>query len=157
GASDEGLRRCILIGFSDHVARRADEGTLRCELVHGRKGLLARESVVRQSPLLVAAEVREVEGRGKEDKTILSLATAIERDWLEKLFREDMGRRTEVYYDAAAKRVLADEALRFRDLLIEKRRVEPPPADASARLLAEEILAGRIKLSGWDTTVDQWI
>ena len=156
-ASEEALRRCILIGFSDRVARRADEGTLRCEVVHGRKGLLARESVVRQSPLLVAAEIREVEGRKGEDKTILSLATAIERSWLEEYFPEDLSRRTEVFFDAAARRVLADEALRFRDLLIEKRRVEPPPADAAARLLAEEILAGRIKLSGWDTSVDQWI
>jgi len=47
--------------------------------------------------------------------------------------------------------------LRFRDLALEKRRVEPPPADAAARLLAEEILAGRIKLSGWDASVDQWV
>jgi ATP-dependent helicase HrpB len=157
GAPEDALRRCILIGFSDRVARRADEGTLRCEVVHGRKGLLARESVVRQSPLLVAAEIREVEGRKGEDKTILSLATAIERAWLEQLFPDDLSRRTEVFYDATAKRVLADEALRFRDLLIEKRRVEPPPADAAARLLAEEVIAGRIKLSGWDTAVDQWI
>ncbi|HLY10160.1 MAG TPA: ATP-dependent helicase HrpB [Planctomycetota bacterium] len=157
GAPEEALRRCILIGFSDRVARRVDEGTLRCELVHGRKGVLARESVVRQSRLLVASEVREVEGRRGEDKTILSLATAIERFWLADYFPDDLSRRTEVYYDAMAKRVLADEALRFRDLLIETRRVDPPPEDAAARLLAEEILAGRIKLSGWDTAVDQWI
>jgi ATP-dependent helicase HrpB len=156
-APEEALRRCILIGFSDRVARRADEGTLRCELVHGRKGVLARESVVRHSRLFVAAEVREVEGRGGEDKTILSLATSIEPAWLEEFFPEDLGRRTEVYYDAPARRVLADEALRFRDLLLEKRRVEPPPADAAARLLAEEILAGRVKLSGWTVAVDQWI
>jgi ATP-dependent helicase HrpB len=156
-APDEALRKCILIGFSDRVARRTDQGTLRCEVVHGRKGVLARESVVRQSPLLVAAEIREVEGRGGEDKTILSLATAIEPAWLEEYFPEDMTRRTQVFYDAAAKRVLADEVLRFRDLALEKRRVEPPPADAAARLLAEEVLAGRIKLSGWDASVDQWI
>lgn len=155
--ADEALRRCILIGFSDRVARRADQGTLRCELVHGRKGVLARESIVRQSPLLVAAEIREVEGRSGEDKTILSLATAIEPGWLEQLFPGDMTRRPEVYYDPAAKRVLAEEWLRFRDLILEKRRVEPPPADAAARLLAEEVMAGRLKLSGWDASVDQWI
>jgi ATP-dependent helicase HrpB len=157
GASDEALRKCILIGFSDRVARRADEGTLRCEVVHGRKGVLARESAVRQSPLLVAAEIREVEGRGGEDKTILSLATAIEAAWLEEFFPGDMTRRPQVFYDPAAKRVLAEEVLRFRDLVLEKKRVEPPPADAAARLLAEEVLAGRIKLSSWDAGVDQWI
>ncbi len=156
-APEEALRKCILIGFSDRVARRADQGTLRCEVVHGRKGVLARESVVRQSPLLVAAEIREVEGRGGEDKTLLTLATAIEIAWLEELFPGDLTRKPEVFYDPPAKRVLAEEGLRFRDLVLEKRRVEPPPADAAARLLAEEILAGRIKLTTWDASVDQWI
>ncbi len=50
---DEALQKCILTGFSDRVARRLDSGTLRCELVHGRRGTLARESVVQTSALLV--------------------------------------------------------------------------------------------------------
>ena len=61
---DEALQKCILIGFSDRVARRLDQGTLRCELVHGRRGVLARESVVSKSKLLVVAEIREIEQRG---------------------------------------------------------------------------------------------
>ena len=66
---DEALQKCVLIGFSDRVAHRLDQGTLRCELVHNRRGVLARESVVQHTPLLVAAEVREVEGkrRGSAD------------------------------------------------------------------------------------------
>src|SRR5208337_2023228 len=75
---DEALQKCILIGFSDRVARRIDQGTLRCELVHNRRGVLARESVVGKNELFVAAEIREVETRDKETNTILSLATAIE-------------------------------------------------------------------------------
>ena len=47
---DEALQKCILIGFSDRVARRLDQGTLRCELVHNRRGVLARESVVATQP-----------------------------------------------------------------------------------------------------------
>ena len=35
--NEEALQKCILIGFSDRVARRIDEGTLRCDLVHGRR------------------------------------------------------------------------------------------------------------------------
>ena len=83
---DEALQKCILIGFSDRVARRLDQGTLRCELVHNRRGVLARESVVQHSPLFVVAEIREIEGRGGDVNTILSLATAIEPDWLRELF-----------------------------------------------------------------------
>ena len=37
------------------------------------------------------------------------------------------------------------------------RRVEPPPADAAARLLADEVLAGRLTLNEWDHGVEQWI
>ena len=59
----EALHRCILLGFSDRVAKRLDSGTLRCELVHGGRGVLTRESVVQQSPLMVVAEIREVEGK----------------------------------------------------------------------------------------------
>ena len=76
---DEALQKCILIGFSDRVARRLDQGTLRCELVHNRRGVLARESSVQKAPLLVVAEIREIETRDKEMNTILSLATAIEK------------------------------------------------------------------------------
>lgn len=154
---DEALEKCILIGFSDRVARRLDAGSARCELVHGRRGMLARESVVQQSPLFVAADVREVGGSGGDVSTILSLATAIEEPWLLDLFPEDVQRTLDVRFDATQRRVVAMESPRFRGLVLSSRRVEPPPADAAARLLAEEVLAGRVELAEWDASVDQWI
>lgn len=156
-AKDEALQKCILIGFSDRVARRLDQGTLRCELVHGRRGVLARESKVQHSPLFVAAEIREVEGRDREVNTILSLATAIETDWLCELFPDDIESDLHVQFDPREKRVLAAELLKFRDLALAAKRVDPPPADAAARLLADEILAGRLHLPNWDHSVEQWL
>ena len=154
---DEALQKCILIGFSDRVGRRLDQGTLRCELVHGRRGVLARESKVQHSPLFVVAEIREIEGRDREVNTILSLATAIEADWLKELFPEDIKRDVHVQFDAREKRVLAAELLRFRDLALAAKRIDPPPAEASARLLAEEVVAGRLLLPNWDHSVEQWL
>ena len=154
---DEALQRCILIGFSDRVARRLDEGTLRCELVHNRRGVLARESVAQHEPLFVAAEVREVEGGEKVLNTIFSLATAIQPDWLEDFFPEDIQRGMKVFFDATARRVYAEEQLQFRGLALSAKRVEPPPADEAARLLAEEVLAGRLQLVNWDHGVEQWL
>jgi ATP-dependent helicase HrpB len=154
---DEALQKCLLIGFSDRVARRVDSGTLRCELVHGRRGVLARESAVQNQPLLVAAEVREIEGKDKAVNTLLSLATAIEEPWLRELFPEDINTTTRVFYDATSKRVYAEEQLRFRDLAIGTRRVEPPPAEEAARLLTEEVVAGRLILKEWDQGIEQWI
>jgi ATP-dependent helicase HrpB len=157
-ARDEALQKCILTAFSDRVARRLDQGTLRCELVHGRRGVLARESRVQHSPLFVAAEIREVEGReSKEVNTILSMATAIEAAWLRELFPDDIKTDLHVEFDAQQKRVLAAELLRFRDLALAAKRVDPPPADAAARLLADEILAGRLLLPLWDHSVEQWL
>jgi ATP-dependent helicase HrpB len=154
---DEALQKCILIGFSDRVTRRLDEGTLRCEMVHNRRGVLARESVVQKSSLLVAAEIREIETRDKEMNTILSLATAIEVEWLRELFPGDLKSDVHVQFDAQQKRVVAAELLRFRGLALAAKRIDPPPADAAARLLADEIIAGRLLLPNWDHAVEQWL
>jgi len=154
---EEALQKCILIGFSDRVARRVDSGTLRCELVHGHRGVLARESAVQASQLLVVAEIREGEGKDKTVNTVLSLATAINESWLRELFPDDLQTASRVFYDPNTKRVYAEEQLRFRDLNIGGRRVDPPPADQAAHLLSEEVIAGRLILKEWDHDVEQWI
>lgn len=154
---DEALQKCILIGFSDRLARRLDGGTLRCELVRGRRGLLARESAVGKAGLLVAAEIREIEGKDKTTQTLLSLATAVQEDWLAELFPADLECITRVFFDSVARRVCAEEQTRFRGLALSARRVEPPPLAEASRLLAEEVAKGRLTLTQWDHAVEQWI
>jgi ATP-dependent helicase HrpB len=119
--------------------------------------VLARESVVSKAELFVVAEIREVGGRDNEVNTILSIATAIEAAWLKELFPDDIKSEVHVQWDAQAKRVMAAELLRFRDLALAAKRLDPPPADAAARLLAEEINAGRLLLPNWDHHVEQWL
>jgi ATP-dependent helicase HrpB len=155
--SDEAVQKCVLIGFSDRVSRRLDEGTLRCEMVHKRRGTLARESVVQHNPLFVTADVREVEGADKTLNTILSLATAIESDWLRELFPADLKVESRVYFDPMAKRVFAEEQHQFRELAIVTRRIEPPPVHEAARLLAAEVAQKHLTLRNWDESVEQWI
>lgn len=153
---NEVIQKCVLTGFSDQLARRVDAGTLRCELVHGRKGVLARESVVQGSPLLVAAEVREVEGRDRELNVLLSLCTAVKAEWLKDLFPDDFSEQNDATYDAEAKRVIGRRQVLFRDLVLEGKRGDPPPEEAAA-ILAAEVLKGTLSLKGWDHAVDQWI
>ena len=78
-------------------------------------------------------------------------------DWLRELYPEDFATATRVAYDPAVKRVYAEEQVCFRGLTLSARRLEPPPAEAAARILAEEVMAGRLTLKGWDHAVDQWI
>ncbi len=153
----DALRKCILTAFSDRVGRRLEPGGTRFELVHNRRGNLARESLARESSLIVAAEVREVEGKDKAVSTLLSLATPIQAEWLMELFPEDISHQPRVWLDSASKRVYAEAQLQFRGLAIGAKRMDPPPADEAARLLADEILAGRLVLNDWDESVEQWI
>ena len=153
--SAEALQRCVLAGFPDMVALRLDGGTLRCALVHGRKGVLARESVV-GTPLLVASEVREVEIRG-DVETLLTLATAIKEEWLRELFPDGFRETTEVFFDSTLRRVLAKKQTRFHDLVLRSEQSDKVPYEQAAALLAREVEAGTCPLKLWDHAVDQWI
>ena len=170
-AADEGLdtsekpvmhdavQRCVLVGFSDHLARRLETGSLRCDLVHGRRGVLARESVV-NSPLFVASEVREVESGGGRDRAlnvVLNLATVIKEEWLRELFPQDFKEVHAVVYDPVSRRVVARDETRFRDLVLEEKLSDNPPADEAARILAREVAAGRCALDNWNEAVEQLI
>ena len=154
--SPENTARCILAGFPDQVGVRLDRGTLRVQLVHGRRGVLARESVVQESPLLVASEVREVESRD-DVQTLLTLATAVKEEWLMELFPEAFNRTTEYFYDTTQRRVMSRKVTRFRDLEIRAERSDDVPKEQAAALLAAEVEAGRCPLDNWNFDVEQWI
>jgi ATP-dependent helicase HrpB len=154
--SSEAIARCVLAGFPDHVAMRLDRGTLRCAMVHGRRGVLARESVVHDSPLLVAAEVREVQMRGGVE-TLLTLATAIEENWLREIFPDTFRDTTEVVFDSLQKRVVARKTTRFHDLVLRSKETDEVPQDQAAALLAEVVTSGQHSLENWNHDVEQWI
>jgi len=158
-STQDAVRRCVLLGFSDHIAKRLDTRSLRCELVHGRRGVLARESVVK-APLFVVSEVREVESGGGRDRALnvmLNLATAIKEEWLRELFPNDFKAVHAVVYDPTLRRVIAREETRFRDLVLEEKLSDNPPADEAASILAREVAAGRCALENWNETVEQWL
>ena len=153
------VRRCLLVAFPDHLAKRLDAGSLRCELVHGRRGALARESVVK-ARLFVVAEVREVEsggGRQRNLNVVLNLATAVEEEWLREMFPQGFNDVQIVDYDPALRRVVARQERRFRDLVLEEKVSDYPPVDEAAGILAGEVAAGRLVLENWDETVEHWI
>jgi len=151
------IERCVLAGFPDQVAVRVDAGTLRCALVHGRRGVLARESAVHGARLLVASEVREIESSEKERQVLLTLATKIEENWLRELFPESLRDETRIEFDPALRRVVGHRATLYHDLVLGSEDFSPKGDPAPAQILAREVLAGSCPLKQWDNAVEQWI
>jgi ATP-dependent helicase HrpB len=151
------IARCVLAGFPDQVAVRLDEGTLRCALVHNRRGVLARESVVHHARLLTASEIREIESGNGERQVLLTLATAIKEEWLREFFPEAIQEKTEVTYDSSLRRVVGHTVTLFRDLILAEKKSERVPAAAAAAILAREVVAGNCPLKKWDHAIEQWI
>jgi ATP-dependent helicase HrpB len=155
--TDEAVARCVLAGFADQVAVRKNPGTLVCDIVRGRRGLLARQSVADASRFLVAAEIAEIEGRDGDARVLLSLATGIEEVWLREMFPADFTDRAEYFFDKSQNRVVVRRERVFRDLVLENRDRDAEPGPAASSCLADEVLAGNLRLNGWDDAVEQWI
>ncbi|HWF17632.1 MAG TPA: DEAD/DEAH box helicase, partial [Verrucomicrobiae bacterium] len=136
-ADDAALLRCIMAGFIDQLCIRRDLGTLDCDLTEGRTGTLMRESVVQNSPLFVAASIREVPSRGSQNLTLLGLASAVKREWIEETFPQQIHTRVEHLFDRTHKRVSAIKLVRFRDLVIHHEHQRDLDPAASGRCLAE--------------------
>lgn len=156
-ASDEALLRCLMAGFIDQLCVRRNLGTLDCEMTEGRRGTLMRESVVQNAPLLVVATMREVPGRGAENLTLLGLATAVKREWIEEMFPQHLTATVEHLYDRTHKRVAAVRLVKFVDLVVHhqhEREVEP---GASGRALAEAARRGWFELPLLNHEVKQFI
>lgn len=156
-ADDERVQKCILAAFVDQLACREDRSTLRCRLVHRRRGEIARGSVVQHSPWVVASEISEIESSHGELNVLLTQVTAVQPPWVRELYPQDFSEAVAVEYDPASRRVIARRQILFRDLVLESKTLPEPPVEAAAQILADEILRGRLTLKHWDHAVEQWI
>jgi ATP-dependent helicase HrpB len=154
---DEALLRCLAAGFIDQLAVRRDLGTLECEMTEGRRGTLTRESVVQNARLLVAATIREVPGRGSENLTLLGLATAVKREWVEEMFPQHIVTAVEHLYDRTHKRVAAVKLVRFLDLAIHHEHQRDVVPEAAGHALAEAARRGFFELPLLNHDVKQFI
>lgn len=157
-ANEESLRRCIMAGFVDQLAKRREPGKPDCDLTEGRQGQLVRESVVQAAQYFIAANLREAPSRGPRPLVLLSLATAVQPAWIAEMFPQHLTTTVEHLFDAQNKRVNATKVVRYRDLVIEQkaqqRDLDPV---ASGRCLAAAHSAGAFDLPLMDHKLKQFI
>ena len=156
-ASGEKLRKCILAGFSDHLARRLDGGTLRCRLSGGRGGSIGRESVVRDRSLVVAAEMKEIGRTDGEVEVMLGLVSAVEEDWLREMFPGDFSESRGLVFEESGRRVLQVEARKFRDLILEEKKRDVEAGPETAQVLAQAVLDKKCVWPGWSAEADRMV
>jgi ATP-dependent helicase HrpB len=150
------LEKCMLAAFPDHLAKRLDRGTLRCDLVHGRRATLARESVV-TSELFVAGEITEIGGREGDVQTLLTLASPVREEWLQEMFPGEFADETVTVFDPVTRGVVARRVTRFRDLVLRSGAGGTPDPAAAAKIFAEKVAGGELSLPLWNETIEQWI
>jgi len=156
-APDEALAKCILAGFADQVVRRKGMGTNICDVVHGRRGLLAKESAASESRLVVAAEISEI-GQGSGDVRVqLSMATEIDEQMLREVFPEDFTDRNDWFFDTATNRVVRRSEKVFRDLVLESVHRDAQPGPDTSRVLAAALAEGDLPLPTWKEEAEEWI
>jgi len=155
GFNQKAVSMAVLTALSDRLAVQLGEATLSCRVVGNRKGKLNVDSAVKGAEIFAAAEMTEVEGR--EVSVYLNRCTEINLEELANHFPDDFHDHDGALYEESSRRVVRKREALFRDLVIEsKEGGEPPLADA-ARLLAERVVSGELKLNEWDRAVEQWI
>ncbi len=154
---EDALPRCLMTGFIDQLCVRRDQGTLECELTEGRQGTLMRESVVQNAPLFVTAAIREVTGRGSGNLTLLGLATAVKREWIEEGFPDQLTTTVEHLFDRTHKRVAAVNLVRFHALVIHHEHQRELDPAAAGRCLAEAYAKGYFELPLFNHEIRQFI
>ena len=89
--------------------------------------------------------------------TLLGLATAVKREWIEETFPEQVTAKVEHLYDRTHKRVAAVKLVRFRDLVIHHAYQPEVEPQASGRCLAEAYRKGYFELPLFNHELKQFI
>jgi len=153
-AAGEKLRKCVFAGFSDHLGKRMDGGTLRCRLMGGRSGSIARESVVRDRPLVVAAEIKEIGRTDGDVEVILALVTAVKEEWLREMFPNDFSKSHGLVFEENGRRVLEAERTSFRGLVLEEKKRDVEAGPETATVLAQSVLQEKCVWPGWNSEAE---
>ena len=135
----EALLRALLHAFPDHVARRREQDRALFVLAGGGNARQDPASTVRVEPWVVAVDAT---GGGRP---FVRLASAIEPDWLYELPSADdaLTDGVEVTWSVERERVEAHALVRWRNLVLESRRV-----DARELPEATEVLRQRARQAG---------
>ncbi|MEM6730630.1 MAG: helicase-related protein, partial [Myxococcota bacterium] len=125
-ASADPLRRAVFRAFSDRLAKRMgeSEGRIQVLLSAGGRAELAENSVVRDSEWMVALGTEMRGPRGRE-KTTVTLASAVEREWIEEELAGEIRAVEDLKLESG--RVMQTEGFKLGELWLDRDHRPAPP------------------------------
>ncbi|MBI3299066.1 MAG: ATP-dependent helicase HrpB [Elusimicrobia bacterium] len=151
-AAPEGLGRAWLSAFVDRLAAREGDGPAY-RLADGRSVILTG----RGPALLLALDIRERGGGGQARRTDISLYLPYSVSAVQNAFPGECAWVKAGEFDARKERVLKEDRLMFRGLVLERRERAAEKADrkAAAELWAERFATGELSHPGLDERARQ--
>jgi ATP-dependent helicase HrpB len=154
------LRRAMLAAYPDRVGKRREPHSARFLMAAGTGAVLGNESGVRDAGFIIALDLK-APARANDPESRISLASAIDREWL-----GPTSSQVEHSIDAAG-RVVARRIERYEALILAERPVEPDADRAAALLVSEWIrrtppvadqeLLRRIRFAGLSLDVESQV
>ena len=145
---DDGVLKWLLLAYPDRVVKR--RGVERTGVMVGGRGVrLGPESRVRDAEFYLALDAREDRRAGLLEVSV-SLASAIELEWLEEFFPAAIRRELMTYYDESRGRVVCARRLWYHDLLLREDASAIVDAAEAGRVLAQALrpqAAGLVRAS----------
>ncbi len=135
---DDALGLAVLAAFGDRVAKRRQVGQLDVELAGGRPAKLDPRSHVTEPEWLVAVDVEERRD-GKGAATVVRLAQGIDPSWLLDLFAEQIETHARLTWNAQRGRVMVEERMFYRGLVLDASVATAKPCAEAAALLLEQV------------------
>ncbi len=143
--------RLFLPVFIHRLATRVEGQSFA--LADGRKGVAA--GVPAETKLLLALEMHESGGKDRARQTTIPLFLPVEPAWVEAEFPGECHWEKVEEFDSKQGKVLREERLLFRELILDRRAVAETGGDAG-ELLAEKLIRGEIELP-FDDESRQWM
>ncbi|MCC5868536.1 MAG: ATP-dependent helicase HrpB [Gammaproteobacteria bacterium] len=137
--------------YPDRIAGARSGSQGRYLLSNGRGAFLDGAQLLAREPWLVAAHLDAGEREAK-----IHLAAALTREALEETFQARIASTERVSWDTRSEAVVAVRETRFEVLVLDTRRLDPPPPEASVAAMLEGVRALGLQALPWTPALRQW-
>ena len=139
---DELGQKLLLRAYPDRLARRRRAGDAAARMIGGKGIRLAQFSSVERAEFFVAIDSMEAPAHvpGPKNEVTISVASQVERAWIEEAFADFITEKTETVFDPETKQVLDQTARFLRDLPLNQPHAKRAHPDRAHAILVQACL-----------------